>query len=504
MGGRVGQLLSSALLAVAMLVASAGGAGAQAVEQPLGLPGAPTQVRVYAVDAAAVISWTAPAGEVPVTGYVVRSWVAGELVGSLAVAPARRPRATVTGLANGTPHAFTVAAVGDAGEGEQSSPTEPVTPLDATPPGPVARLAAAGADGRAHLSWTNPPDADLAGVRVWVRQGTDPPSTDSLPACDVAAPRAGCTLQGLAEGHPHTLAVVAHDVAGNAGEPQMLTIRGTRLSAAASVPTMFPGTTTTITGVLTGDDGRPLGGQRVALQTRAIKSDGTWSSWREVTALTTSPDGRASAPVAPTASGQYRLHFAGAGGVTGARGAPAGVSVLSRPFATVAGVPLHPVSMRTLVTGYHQAGASGRPLALQTSAKPLNNFGGTLTLGRVPVHTTITMPSRKRGTASTSAVDLAVPRNVPITSPVTGRVREVRTYSLYGRTPDRRISITPDGKPGLDVVVLHVAGTRVARGQRVVAGRTVVADRARVLPFSSQIERWAGPLPHVHVEVQRR
>jgi hypothetical protein len=31
-----------------------------------------------------------------------------------------------------------------------------------------------------------------------------------------------------------------------------------------------------------------------------------------------------------------------------------------------------------------------------------------------------------------------------------------------------------------------------------------VADRARVLPFSSQIERWAGPLPHVHVEVQRR
>ncbi len=104
----------------------------------LDVPGPPTDVIAVAGDGRAMVSWTGPVddGGSPVTGYVVTPIVGG-------VAQTPRPFAstatsqTITGLANGTTYAFTVAAVNAIGTGADSDPSSPVTPsgvaLTATP-----------------------------------------------------------------------------------------------------------------------------------------------------------------------------------------------------------------------------------------------------------------------------------------------------------------------------------------------------------------------------------
>jgi hypothetical protein len=91
-----------------------------------------------------------------------------------------------------------------------------------------------------------------------------------------------------------------------------------------------------------------------------------------------------------------------------------------------------------------------------------------------------------------------------VLSPVSGRVVEVKRYALYGRYPDARIRIVPDQNPQMLVTVLHVSDPTVRVGSRVRGGRTEIAKRATKFPFVSQIDRFAGPYPHVHIEVRRR
>lgn len=172
----------------------------------------------------------------------------------------------------------------------------------------------------------------------------------------------------------------------------------------------------------------------------------------------------------------------------------------ARPFAAAGGVVLSAVSDAVVVTGYHEASRSTGAVALRPAAEapPVPRDGGRL--GDTPA--TVILPSRGRGTAATSAVDLALPAGEAIRSPVDGRVVEVEGYRLYGRSDDVMITIAPDGAADLVVAVLHVDGIRVQAGQRVTAGRTVLAATARRLPFRSQIERYSGALPHVHVDVR--
>ena len=85
----------------------------------------------------------------------------------------------------------------------------------------------------------------------------------------------------------------------------------------------------------------------------------------------------------------------------------------------------------------------------------------------------------------------------------------VDPYLLYDRHPDTRIVIQPDGRPDLELVVLHVTGHAVAVGDRVVAGVTPIAASSTPLPFESQIDRFTmaeigRATPHVHLEMRRR
>jgi len=96
------------------------------------VPGAPTDVAATSGDdAASTVSWVAPAddGGSPITGYVVTPYIGTDAADPVAVDDPTATAHTVTGLTNGTAYTFTVAAVNAAGEGPESEPSEPATPM---------------------------------------------------------------------------------------------------------------------------------------------------------------------------------------------------------------------------------------------------------------------------------------------------------------------------------------------------------------------------------------
>jgi len=176
--------------------------------------------------------------------------------------------------------------------------------------------------------------------------------------------------------------------------------------------------------------------------------------------------------------------------VTGTQPPPTptrGVGTGHQAFATASPVVLHHPVAAGEVVGFHESGHDG---SRQQVPHPIWLRA-------------LTMSSRERGTASRSAVDLVVPPGLEVRAPVTGTVRSVSAYVLYCRYTDHEIVIEPEARPGWQVHVLHVEGTSVRVGDRVVAGVTPISPRARVLPFTSQVDRHAGSprWPHVHVEV---
>ena len=114
----------------------------------------------------------------------------------------------------------------------------------------------------------------------------------------------------------------------------------------------------------------------------------------------------------------------------------------------------------------------------------------------------IVTDTRGRSTPATSAVDVVLPAGTVLLSPVTGTVTSVRHYRLYTRYPDVRIEVRPDAAPDRRMVMLHLAGVRVAVGERVEASVTPVGV-PRGFRFESQVDRYVpGGHPHVHIEVK--
>jgi len=126
-------------------------------------PGAPTIGTPTAGNASATVRWTAPTntGGSAITGYQVRVLDATDSqVGVLRPATATATSLVVTGLTNGSPYRFQVAATNSDGPGPYSATSTPVTPAAATAPGaPVIANATQGAAGGALTAvahWTPP------------------------------------------------------------------------------------------------------------------------------------------------------------------------------------------------------------------------------------------------------------------------------------------------------------------------------------------------------------
>jgi uncharacterized repeat protein (TIGR01451 family) len=103
---------------------------------PLGmtLPGVPTAVKATAGDTQAFVTWTLPQSVNGIVSYTVTARINGAATAITATVPAPAPgsssgSAIVSGLTNGAAYTFTVHATNAAGNGFESAPSLPITPL---------------------------------------------------------------------------------------------------------------------------------------------------------------------------------------------------------------------------------------------------------------------------------------------------------------------------------------------------------------------------------------
>ncbi len=175
-----------------------------------------------------------------------------------------------------------------------------------------------------------------------------------------------------------------------------------------------------------------------------------------------------------------------------------------QPFARASGITLVEPGRELVAVTYHESlfgsAAALRPLGhVLVNANPAKFDPPADTSG--PGY--IVMDSRGRPTPATSAADIVMRATTPARSPATGRVMSVTPYRLYCRYPDVRVMIRPADAPARSVMVVHLTGVRVERGDRVVAGRTVLG-RARSFPFPYDTDGYVpGGHPHVHIEIER-
>jgi hypothetical protein len=176
----------------------------------------------------------------------------------------------------------------------------------------------------------------------------------------------------------------------------------------------------------------------------------------------------------------------------------------TQPFATVKGLPLHQPAHRPKMVAYHEASL---PAAL--ALKPLGRCARNVNRYKFDCPGTtrgpryVVMSSRGRVHPATSAVDVAMSKRSPVVSPVTGRVFKIRPYWLYGKYRDYRISLIPEDRPDLAVVIIHLRRLAVRAGDRLIGGTTALGLPRR-LPFHSQVNSYVGwGVAHIHLEVKR-
>lgn len=155
--------------------------------------------------------------------------------------------------------------------------------------------------------------------------------------------------------------------------------------------------------------------------------------------------------------------------------------------------------------GFHQAERKeAYPIAPSVACLDINEATATvrdaISNSNVPV--LFVMSSRGRGSAFTSAMDIAMQPDSNVYSPVDGVVAQVTTYDLYGKLADYHVEIQPDGYPDMRVAIIHIENVQVAVGQRTTRQKTIIG-RMRALPeISSQILKYLPQrADHVHIQV---
>lgn len=246
-------------------------------------PGAPTDLTATPGDSAVDLAWTAPTwtGGSPLTGYRIQRSLDGGDTWTTVVADTGDASTTrrITGLTNGTPVRFRVAATNANGTGAFSVPAA-TTPV--TTPGAPTDLAAMPGPSEADLTWTAPADtggSPITGYRV--ERSTDG-ATWTVAVTDTGSDATAITVAGLDNGVRTWFRVTAITAAGTgpASDPADTTPRtvpGAPTALAAS-----PGDATVVLSwtAPSDDGGAPVTGYRIE------RSDDGGATWQVLDADT--------------------------------------------------------------------------------------------------------------------------------------------------------------------------------------------------------------------------
>jgi hypothetical protein len=158
---------------------------------------------------------------------------------------------TDTGLSPSTQYSYALFAH-DAVPNYATAVTRVVTTLaapDTTPPGPVTSVGSTATATSVALSWTNPTDADFAGVMIRRASGSTPPSsaTAGTLVTDTSGTATGFTDTGLSPATQYSYALFAHDAV-----PNHATAATRAVTTLAAPDTTPPGSVTSVTGTSTG------------------------------------------------------------------------------------------------------------------------------------------------------------------------------------------------------------------------------------------------------------
>ncbi|MCU0274267.1 MAG: fibronectin type III domain-containing protein, partial [Acidimicrobiales bacterium] len=270
----------------AVNAAGAGPWAGPATATPRTTPGSPGALTATPDNGQVALGWSAPAadGGAAVTDYVIEyrtlpsgSWtVFPDVVGT-------GTSATITGLVNGTGHAFRVSAVNAAGAGT------PAGPVDATPrtvaDAPGAPSVTPG-DGELAVSWSAPAADGGAAITDYALEYRTLPSGSWTAVADGVSAATDRTLTGLTTGTAYEVRVAAVNAAGTgawsgaaAGTPRRSAGAPTGLSAT-------PGNTIVVLAWTApgSDGGSPL--TDYAVEYRELPS-GSWTGFADGSSATT-------------------------------------------------------------------------------------------------------------------------------------------------------------------------------------------------------------------------
>jgi hypothetical protein len=188
-------------------------------------PNPPTSVTATAGDTNASVSFAAPlfTGGSLITSYTVTS-----NDGSESATGATSP-ITVGGLTNNTAYTFTVTATNSTGTSVASAPSNAVTPVAASAPGPPTSLTATPGDSRVNLTWVAPAPVSGAPVTDYVVQYRQT-GTSAWTPVDEGSTATTALITGLTDNISYDFTVTAVNSAGP-GPPS---------AVATSTPTAQP------------------------------------------------------------------------------------------------------------------------------------------------------------------------------------------------------------------------------------------------------------------------
>jgi Ca2+-binding RTX toxin-like protein len=158
-------------------------------------PAAPLNVTALALNGAALVSWSEPAGA-NVVSFDVKAFDGSTEVKKVTV-PGTDSSTTITGLPNGTALTFRVRANGHGG-GTDSAPSAPVTPTApaATAPDAPSIGTATAAVGGANVTWSAPASDGGAAIQSYKVEVLDS-SNAVIKTVTVSAPATSTTVTGL-------------------------------------------------------------------------------------------------------------------------------------------------------------------------------------------------------------------------------------------------------------------------------------------------------------------